>query len=215
MAFLENGNILETDSKGLLGLSHFRNSRVSTSLWEPIYQNQFSVMLVPPYGMQGDTDDNRVNTILEGVQSVGQIPSSKGSGVVEQKYKFANRSFAGAVPENTILDLQITFALNLQYPADRNTGGFQPTNYTYNFLREWCDLIYDPLTGRQGLKRDYVAPSMTITMHDRAGTPYWQWICYAIFPTNGAGGPTLSYMSNDLMQVQMTFRCDWWDECSM
>ena len=194
-------------SKGLLGLSHFRNSRVATSLWEPIYQNQFSVMLVPPMGLS-DRSDERVNIILEGVQSVGQIPSSKGSGVVEQKYKFANRSYAGAVPENTILDLQITFALNLSYD-----NGI--SNYTYNFLREWVDLIYDPLTGRQGLKRDYVAPSMTITMHDRAGSPYWQWVCWYIFPTNGVGGPTLSYMSNDLYQVQMTFRCDWWDECCL
>jgi hypothetical protein len=166
MALLENGPDIPQSSKGLLGLSHFRNSRVATSLWEPIYQNQFSVMLVPPMGLS-DRSDERVNVILEGVQSVGQIPTSKGSGVVEQKYKFANRSFAGAVPENTILDLQITFALNLSY----DNGG--PSNYTYNFLREWVDLIYDPLTGRQGLKRDYVAPSMTITMHDRAGTPFW------------------------------------------
>jgi hypothetical protein len=208
MALLENGPDIPQSSKGLLGLSHFRNSRVATSLWEPIYQNQFSVMLVPPMGLS-DRSDERVNVILEGVQSVGQIPTSKGSGVVEQKYKFANRSYAGAVPENTILDLQITFALNLSY----DNGG--PSNYTYNFLREWVDLIYDPLTGRQGLKRDYVAPSMTITMHDRAGTPFWQWILYYTFPSNGAGGPTLSYMSNDLMQVQMTFRCDWWDECSL
>ena len=88
-----------------------------------------------------------------------------------------------------------------------------PENYTYKFLREWVDLVYDPLTGRQGLKKNYVAPSMTLTMHDRAGTPYWQWIFYYVFPINGgAPNPSLDYNSTTLLSGQMRFRCDWWDE---
>lgn len=205
MAVLQNGPDVPTKSKGLLGLSHFRNSRVSTSLWEPIYQNLFTVQMVPPLGLE-DRSDERMNIILEGVQSVGTLNASKASSPVEQKYKFATRSFAGATPENTTMDIQIQFALNLSY--DTNS----PENYTYKFLRSWVDLVYDPLTGRQSLKRDYVAPSMTITMHDRAGTPYWQWQMYYIFPTTAAPQPTLSYTSTSLMEGSMTFRCDWWDE---
>ena len=193
-------------SNGLLGLSHFRNSRVATSLWEPIYQNQFSVQLVPPMGLE-DRSDERVNIILEGVQSVGTIASSKGSPVVEQKYKFATRSFAGAVPQDTILDLQIQFALNLSY--DNGT----PESYTYKFLREWTDLVYDPLTGRQGLKKDYVAPSMTVTIHDKSGLGFHQWILYFVMPTSGAPNPNLGYQQTQLFEGTMNFRCDWWDEC--
>ena len=193
-------------SNGLLGLSHFRNSRVATSLWEPIYQNLFSVQLVPPMGLE-DRSDERVNIILEGVQSVGTIASSKGSPVVEQKYKFATRSYAGAVPENTTIDLQIQFALNLSY--DNGT----PENYTYKFLREWVDLVYDPLTGRQGLKKDYVAPSMTVTAHDRSGVGWQQWVLYYIFPTTPCPNINLGYQQTQLFEGSMTFRCDWWDEC--
>ena len=193
-------------SNGLLGLSHFRNSRVATSLWEPIYQNQFSVQLVPPMGLE-DRSDERVNIILEGVQSVGTIASSKGSPVVEQKYKFATRSYAGAVPENTTIDLQIQFALNLSY--DNGT----PESYTYKFLREWTDLVYDPLTGRQGLKKDYVAPSMTVTAHDRSGVGWQQWVLYYIFPTTPCPNINLGYQQTQLFEGSMTFRCDWWDEC--
>ena len=195
-------------SNGLLGLSHFRNSRVSTSLWEPIYQNQFSVQLVPPMGLE-DRSDERVNIILEGVQSVGTIASSKGSPVVEQKYKFATRSYAGAVPENTTIDLQIQFALNLSY--DNGT----PESYTYKFLREWTDLVYDPLTGRQGLKKDYVAPSMTVTAHDRSGVGWQQWVLYYIFPTTPCPNINLGYQQTQLFEGSMTFRCDWWDECCL
>lgn len=193
-------------SNGLLGLSHFRNSRVATSLWEPIYQNLFSVQLVPPIGLE-DRSDERVNIILEGVQSVGTIASSKGSPVVEQKYKFATRSYAGAVPENTTIDLQIQFALNLSY--DNGT----PESYTYKFLREWTDLVYDPLTGRQGLKKDYVAPSMTVTAHDRSGVGWQQWVLYYIFPTTPCPNINLGYQQTQLFEGSMTFRCDWWDEC--
>lgn len=196
-------------SPGLLGLSHFRNSRVSTSLWEPIYQNLFTVQLSCPKGMQQTTDDERMNIILEGVQNLGTITASKAPGTVEQKYKFATRTFAAAVPEGTTVDLTLHFVLNLSYDQGR------PENYTYKFLREWVDLMYDPLTGREGLKIDYVAPSMTVTMQDRAGNPYWQWIFYYIFPTSAAPQPTLDYNSTTLMEGDMTFRSDWWDECML
>ena len=97
MSDFENGKAVRT-SVGTLGLSHFRNSRVSTSQWEPIYQNLFSVQLVAPEGLQDGSED-RVNTILEGVKSVGTISASKASAPVAQTYKFTTRSFAGATPE--------------------------------------------------------------------------------------------------------------------
>ena len=96
MIGLNNTEVVK-NSKGLLGLPHFRNSRVSTSLWEPIYQNLFSVQLVAPMGMQ-DVDQERINVILEGVQSVGTINASKASTAAEQRYKFHTRSFANATP---------------------------------------------------------------------------------------------------------------------
>ena len=96
------------NSSGLLGLSHFRNSRVSTSLWEPVYQNLFSVQLVPPEGLQ-DRSQERVNVILEGVTSVGALPTSKGSQAITQTYKFANRSYSSGTPESTVIDLNINF----------------------------------------------------------------------------------------------------------
>lgn len=195
-------------SNGLLGLSHFRNSRVATSLWEPIYQNLFTVQLSAPRGIKDQTEE-RVNLILEGVTKVGQMNTSKSPQTVEQKYKFATRTFAGAVPDSTVVDLSLHFVLNLSY--DKGT----PENYTYKFLREWVDLMYDPLTGREGLKKDYVAPSLTITMQDRAGNPYWQWIYYYIFPTGGIPGPTLEYEASGLYEFDLSFRADWWDECML
>lgn len=166
MSILNNGNLAVTKSNGLLGLSHFRNSRVATSLWEPIYQNLFTVQMVPPLGIE-DRSDERMNIILEGVKNVSGINTSKASTAIEQQYKFATRSYANGKPESTHCDLTINFALNLSY--DNGT----PENYTYKFLRQWVDLVYDPLTGRQGLKKDYASAMLQVTIHDRAGVPYW------------------------------------------
>ena len=57
--------------------------------------------------MVDTTDDERLNIILEGVQSVGQISTSFGASPTEQKYKFAQRSFAGAKPDRTNVDLSL------------------------------------------------------------------------------------------------------------
>lgn len=208
MAVLNNGNLAVTKSNGLLGLPHFRNSRVATSLWEPIYQNLFTVQLVPPLGLE-DRSEERVNIILEGLKNVSGLETSKSSGVVEQKYKFATRSFAGAAPDKTTLDISMTFQLNLSY--DNGT----PENYTYKFLRQWVDLVYDPLTGRQGLKKDYCAPSMTVTIHDRAGTPYMQYQLYQVIPTGNVGAFDLNYTNTNLLEVNFGLRCDYWDEAML
>jgi len=192
----------EQKSKGLLGLSNYRSSRVSTSLYEPIYGNMFTIQLDPPTGLGLSSSDEEVLVILEGAQSVSGIDTAKSSGSVkEQKYKFAVRSFAGAQPSTTV-DLQINWQLNLRYTSDT------PSNYTYNFLRAWNDLIYDPLTGRMGLKKDYVAPSMTVTRHDRVGNPFMQWIFYNIFPTTNIGFGDFDYGNDNLWTAQMTYRAD-------
>ena len=150
MAVINNGPDVPQSSHGLLGLSHFRNSRVSTSLWEPIYQNLFTVQMTCPAGITEQSEE-RMNIILEGVTSLGTINASKAPGTVEQKYKFATRTFAAAVPaDGTTVDLSLHFHLNLSY----DTG--TPENYTYKFLRRWADIIYDPQTGRMSIKKNYI-----------------------------------------------------------
>lgn len=197
-------------SKGLLGLSHYRSSRISTSLAEPIYLNLFTVQIDPPVGLGLTAQSEDVLLMLEGVQKVSGLDSDIfPETLITQKYKWAERSFAGAAPNGTHLDLVIDFALNMRPDSDT------PDNFTYKFLRKWNDLIYDPMTGRQGIKKDYVAPSMTITMQDRSGTPFWQWICYNVFPTKALKGPQLDYSSTQVLNASQTFRCDYWDECML
>jgi len=190
-------------SQGLFGLSHFRNSRASQELFEPVYQNLFTVQLALPTGACADEETS--NLLLEGITNISGLQShSFPTTLAEQKFKWASRRFAGAKPDKTTMDVAFDFEVNV----DKT-----PSAYTIKTLRKWCDLVYDPLTGRTGLKADYVAPWALITLYDRGSRPFWQWKMYYVFPMTGIQEVPLDYNSEDLFKVTgFTLACDFWDE---
>lgn len=199
-------------SVGLMGLPHFKTSRVSMEMYEPVYLNLFTVEFQLPKGLTGTggiSDDDK-NLLLEGVQNVKGLDTNKNPGVANlQHYKFADRSFAASGTDKTYIDVSMDFEINV-----RGSASGAPDMYTLKILRRWNDLIWDPLTGRQGLKVNYVAPTVTVTMHDKANQPFWQWTLYNVFPTTNLPVPELDYSKKtDLYKVTgYTLRCDYWDE---
>lgn len=192
-------------SVGLGGLPHYRASRVSTSMYEPIYLNLYTVQLTPPAGLGYSENDEEVLVVLEGLTKI-TFNTNLNPGAIQQTYKTSDRSFANVKPSQTYTDVATSWEMNVRYDSGA------PESYTYKFLRQWSDLIYDPLTGRMSLKVDYVAPRIVVTIQDRAGTPFHQWILYNTFPTTALTTPQLDYTSNNLFKADLTFRCDFWDE---
>ena len=199
-------------SVGLMGLPHFKTSRVSMEMYEPVYLNLFTVEFQLPKGLTGTggiSDDDK-NLLLEGVQNVKGLDTNKNPGVANlQHYKFADRSFAASGTDKTYIDVSMDFEINV-----RGSAAGAPDMYTLKILRRWNDLVWDPITGRQGLKVNYVAPTVTVTMHDKANQPFWQWTLYNVFPTQNLPVPELDYSKKtDLYKVTgYTLRCDYWDE---
>lgn len=179
-----------------MSLPHYTNSRASNQRFEPIQGNLFEVTIFSPLG--GDTQ-----LLLEHVKTVGGLNGLNPSvEAVEQKFKFANRSYAG-MPDNTSVDITVTFTLNLNLSNE---------NYIYNQLRDWYKLIYDPLTGEMGLKNDYVG-SMVIVQFNRRGDIFRNITLKDVFPTGQPGFvDELSYESPEPVELEMTFRADHWVE---
>ena len=197
-------------SVGLMGLPHFRTSRISREMHEPVYVNLFTAEIQLPKKLTGDggISNEDKNLLLEEVKKVGGLDTNKVPGTVEQNYKFADRSFANSGPDNTHIDVTLDFEVNV-----RGSSEGAPDMYTVKMLRAWQDLVYDPLTGRQGLKVDYVAPQVVITMHDKAHNPFWQWTLYNVFPTKNLPVPDLDFKSKEIYRITgYTLRCDFWDE---
>ena len=179
------------------GLPHYKNSRASVNRFEVAYANMFEVSIIPPPGISGG------DILLEHVRSIGGLNTEKGSEVIEQEYKYAQRSYASGRPTNTTVDLAIKFSLNLN---DNNEL------YVYKTLRDWKRLIHNPLTGQDGLKKDYANAKIIVTMFRRNGDIFWQRTFSDCFPVGDLPELALDYSSGDALEIDLTFRSDYWTE---
>ena len=163
----------------MAGLPHFKNSTAGPARYEPVYLNQFEVIITPPPAIKGKAGFAS-NLTLEHVKKVGPLPElagNAGGAIVTQRYKFAERAYAAARPQTTLHKFTIDFELNLNNTND---------NYIYNAFRAWADLIYNPMTGQQGLKVDYAgtsadAASVQVTMFNRTGAIFREFVFAPVF----------------------------------
>ena len=181
----------------MAGLPHWSNSRAATNYYEPVFLNQFEVIITPPAAIAENVD-----LLVEHVVSIGGLPELTSTGVIDQKYKFAQRSYASALPEKTVADLAIKFTVNLN--EENNM-------YIYNILRGWADLVYDPLTGRQGLKRDYYG-EIYVAIFNKAGDIFREFKFTPVIPNGAITAMALDYTAPGVYEASMTFRADAWKE---
>jgi hypothetical protein len=83
--------------------------------------------------------------------------------------------------------------------------------YIYNIIRAWSDITYDPLTGRQGLKKDYVG-QMAVTMFNKQGKVFREFKFTPVFPFGKLTEMQLDYSSMALYELTVNFRADNWTE---
>lgn len=181
----------------MAGLPHWDNSRAATNYYEPVFLNQFEVIITPPAAITQNVD-----LLVEHVMSITGLPELTPTTPVEQTYKFAKRSYAGAVPTATIADLDIKFSVNLNESNDM---------YIYNILRGWADLSYDPLTGRQGLKRDYYG-EIYVAIFNKAGDIFREFRFTPVIPQGVLTPMALDYTAPGLYEITAKFRADAWKE---
>ena len=186
----------------MAGLPHFNNSTVGRNLFEPLYNNQFTVIVTPP----ASVTNSATNALLvEHVKSISGLPEYAATGgIKEQRYRFSKRYFAGAAPKETAAKFTIDFEVNLN---DKNEM------YVYNQFRAWANLVYDPLTGRQGLKKDYapIDASVYVGVHNRAGDIYREFRFSPVFiygETDLTAAMTLDYTNDGIYTAKFNFVAD-------
>lgn len=180
----------------MAGLPHFQNSLFGINKYEPVYLNQFEVLITPPAPVLGG------QILVEQVTSIAGLGVDKTPKETTQKYKFATRNYAGAKPDSTVFDLTVNFTVNLN---DANSM------YVFRTLRQWTDLIYNPLTGAMGLKRDYTG-TIVISVFNKQGDVFRRITCRDCFPISPLDAMELDYAGTELYEIGLTWAVDYWDD---
>jgi hypothetical protein len=83
--------------------------------------------------------------------------------------------------------------------------------YVYKTIRDWFRLVYNPLTGEQGLKKDYIG-TLIVTNFNRKGDIFWQRTFHDCIPKGDIPELGLDYGGGDKVDMDVAFRSDWWEE---
>lgn len=177
-----------------MALPHYNQDQTSKKgkNFEPIQGNLFEVTILPPSGVPGG------EMMLQHVNTIGGLDTlHREIAAVEQKYKWATRSYAG-MPDGTAHDLTVNFTLNLN---DANQA------YLYKSLKDWYSLQYNSATGEMGLKKDYVG-TLIVTQFNRVGDIYRTVTFEECFITSAVGLGDLDYSSSEAKTIEIVWRSD-------
>jgi hypothetical protein len=189
----------------MAGLPHFTNAKAAVSLYEPIYLNQYEVILQPPTAVSNPLGNAGRTLLVENIVSISGLEVDQTPNPVQQNYKFAARRYAGGAVDNTGVSIRIKFHTNLD---DNNS------NYVHKTLRQWSDLVYNPLTGAMGLKTNYAGGCyMLISIFNKQGDVFRRMKFFNLFPTKAIDPLPLSYENGQgLYDINAQFRADYFED---
>jgi hypothetical protein len=189
----------------MAGLPHFSNSVAARNNYEPVYLNQFEVIINPPDGIPLAAQRFKGEGILaQSVRSIsGLAVDIAPSATVDQNYKFATRRYAGGEPSTTDMTISMEFEVNL----NPETNSME----VYKILRQWSDLIYNPLTGAMGIKKDYVG-SMVVSIFDKRGNVFRRISIPSCFLSEAIPPMDLDYEQANNYVIAVSWICDYWTD---
>ena len=189
----------------MAGLPHFTNSQAGIKLYELVFLNQFEVIITPPAAVTLNNTRFKGESILtQQVKKVsGLAVDIQPAGTSNQFYKFAERRYAGGAPSDTSVAFTMDFEVNLNE---------QNSMIVFKILRQWADLVYNPLTGAMGLKKDYVG-SMVISIFNKQGDVFRRISLNNCFMITGLSTMELSYDQGEaLYSISTTWKADYWQD---
>jgi len=189
----------------MAGLPHFTASKAAVQLYEPVYLNQFEVIIQPPVGVALEQGNGGRTLLVENVLSVSGLSVDKNPGIAEQRYKFARRRYAAGAVDDTGVKVRIEFETNLN---DNNS------NYVFKALRQWSDLIYNPLTGATGIKSTYAGGTyILISIFNKQGDVFRRIKLVNCFPVDQIKSLDLDYTNGTTpYKIPLSFRADYFED---
>lgn len=177
-------------------MNHIKNSEAGRNAYEYVADSRFRVTFIPPAGVIGEA-----LLTEQCISCTGwRMPSPD---TVQQSYGRSKRNYASADSGDTTQELTLTFELNLNNSQQ---------NYVYNTIRAWKQKVFNPHTGEEGLKADYIG-KLIIEQFLPNGDVYWKRVINNAFPKgdlNSFGQNDVG--TNDPAKLEQVFIGDWYDE---
>ena len=187
----------------MAGLPHYTSSKASINKFEPVFLNQFEVTITPPTAIPVQVGNpGSANILLEHVTRISGLQVDQNPGETIQQFKFAKRYYSGAAPQRTGLDVDIEFEVNLN---ENNSM------YVFKTLRQWSDLIYNPLTGAMGLKKGYTG-NILVNVFNKQGDIFRKINLRDCFPSTPINEMGLNYTQTSIYKLTMQWAVDYFDD---
>ncbi len=184
-------------------LPHYKSSTAAMNNHEVAYLNLFEMTIQPPLGMPNWNTPLLMEQIIKvSGLDVDKVPPAS----VQQTYKGWTRSYAQAKLDQTFVDIVVDFEVNLN-----ETNSM----YMYKGLKEWCNKVFNPLTGEMSLKKDYAGGPAVVEAYNRQGDVFRRYTFPVIWPTTNISSIEFDYGSADKFTISgFTFRADFFGDVS-
>ena len=187
----------------LTHLPHLTNIKSGINKWDPSHSSVYEVYFTLPDAIRSEFSEDEV-ILTEQVTDVSGLDSLiKTTGVSSQKFMGVDVSHHGPALENTYADITVTLNLNLRNRLD---------NFVLKVFRAWENLNYNLADGTRTLLSDYSSDTLRIAIANRSGDVVRSIVFNRVLLTGVSGIDTLNYTDNEPQKLQVTFRCDYWDD---
>ena len=156
-----------------------------------------------PDAIQSEFSDDELILTEQVTEVSGLDQLTKTTPVNSQKFMGVDVSHQGPALENTYADITVTLNLNLRNRLD---------NFVLKVFRAWENLNYNLADGTRTLLSDYSSDTLRIAIANRAGDVVRSIVFNRVLLTGVSGIDTLNYTDNEPQKLQVTFRCDYWDD---
>ena len=184
-------------------LPHLKNMKSGINKWDPSHSSVYELYFTLPDAIKSEFSDDELILTEQVTEVSGLDQLTKTTPVNSQKFMGVDVSHHGPAMENTYADITVNLNLNLRNKLD---------NFVLKVFRAWENLNYNLADGTRTLLADYSSDAMRIAVANRAGDVVRSIVFNRVLLTGVSGIDTLDYTANDPQKLQVTFRCDYWDD---
>ena len=187
----------------LTHLPHLTNIQSGINKWDPSHANVFELYFTLPDAIRSEFSEDEVILTEQVIDVSGLDQLTKTTPVNVQKFMGVDVSHHKPTLDNTYADITINLNLNLRNKVD---------NFVLKVFRAWENLNYNLADGTRTLLADYSSDAMRIAVANRAGDVVRSIVFNRVLLTGVSSIDALNYTDGEAQKLQVTFRCDYWDD---